>query len=495
MLRYRVIAPESGLHPWQAACVRLLAESGMAKPARDDDCPDFFLLFGPRESARDFIDRARYGTWYFTHGGFWDMFANRNVTRALLVKITGPDTGVVLKSAHLSTIRESLQKNLAQVVAAMQDWPARVCDDIQSDVDGYFSEPPVQLPAQYDEVPDKYQLLYTRLLEIKNRCARFFEREFFREDWHIARMSGSLADVIGQDVRAQLADVFPHQNGVYLADPCVFAHQGRTAILCEEFSYDSFLGRIVVFDERDCDSPAYPVITEPYHLSYPHIFEHEGQVYCIPESSAASGVRLYRAAEFPRRWEYVRTLIEGVSMMDSTLLRFGAKWWLFCTSGDAANKTYNSHLSIWYADDLDGPWLPHRSNPVKIDVRSARPAGSFVAHDGALFRPAQDCSRTYGGAIAINRIDTLTPAEFKETVVGILRPPRGRYNKGIHTIGSAGDYCVVDVKRSAFYAGGIIAVLKRTLKAAALKAGVPSSAFPGRGISSPAAPRPKAPDS
>ncbi len=37
--------------------------------------------------------------------------------------------------------------------------------------------------------------------------------------------------------------------------------------------------------------------------------------------------------------------------------------------------------------------------------------------DGALYRPAQDCSVTYGGAVVINRIDRLTPEEFSEQPV------------------------------------------------------------------------------
>ena len=40
---------------------------------------------------------------------------------------------------------------------------------------------------------------------------------------------------------------------------------------------------------------------------------------------------------------------------------------------------------------------------VKTDVRSARPAGTPFVYQGELYRPAQDCSRTYGGSIVIHR--------------------------------------------------------------------------------------------
>ena len=74
---------------------------------------------------------------------------------------------------------------------------------------------------------------------------------------------------------------------------------------------------------------------------------------------------------------------------------------LFCTNLD---EGYHSHLYIFYADELLGPWRPHSKNPVKIDVRSAGPAGPFFWYEGALYRPTQDCSRLYGGCINITRI-------------------------------------------------------------------------------------------
>jgi hypothetical protein len=44
------------------------------------------------------------------------------------------------------------------------------------------------------------------------------------------------------------------------------------------------------------------VLEEPHHLSYPFVFEQDGQIWMIPESGAARNVSLYRAVEFPHRW-------------------------------------------------------------------------------------------------------------------------------------------------------------------------------------------------
>jgi hypothetical protein len=67
--------------------------------------------------------------------------------------------------------------------------------------------------------------------------------------------------------------------------------------------------------------------------------------------------------------------------------------------------------------------------------------------DGKLCRPAQDCSRTYGGAVTINRVARLTPTEFAEAPVGRISPAAdGRYGDGLHTICPVGRLTVIDGK-------------------------------------------------
>ena len=94
-----------------------------------------------------------------------------------------------------------------------------------------------------------------------------------------------------------------------------------------------------------------------------------------------------------------------------------------------------------------GPWTPHAGNPVKTDVSSSRPGGNMFWHEGRIYRPAQDGSRCYGGALAINRIDVLNDLQFEETVVRRIEPDASwPYRDGIHTLSGWGDWCVVDAK-------------------------------------------------
>ena len=45
------------------------------------------------------------------------------------------------------------------------------------------------------------------------------------------------------------------------------------------------------------------VLDEPFHLSYPQVFQWQGAWYMTVESAGARRVSLYRATDFPLRWE------------------------------------------------------------------------------------------------------------------------------------------------------------------------------------------------
>jgi hypothetical protein len=91
-------------------------------------------------------------------------------------------------------------------------------------------------------------------------------------------------------------------------------------------------------------------------------------------------------------------------------------------------------LHLYYAEQPLGPWTPHPRNPIKSDVRSARPAGPILRRDGRLYRPSQDCSGRYGRAVVINRIDRLDPEGYGEREVGRIEPDPRSGTLGTHTL-------------------------------------------------------------
>ena len=232
----------------------------------------------------------------------------------------------------------------------------------------------------------------------------------------------------------------------YFADPFVFERDGRTHVFCEEFCYAADKGVLSVFEilaDGSATSPR-PALEEAWHLSYPQVFESGGEIWMIPESRNAERIELYRATRFPDGWTREAVLVDGVAASDATLIEHDGRFWLFATV-DADGLSGWDALHLFYADALPGPWTPHPANPVLIDASAARPAGAMYRQDGALWRPAQDCSAGYGGGLSLCVVERLDVEGFSQSLRARLGPPPGSRAHGAHTLNYGGGFEIVDV--------------------------------------------------
>lgn len=201
----------------------------------------------------------------------------------------------------------------------------------------------------------------------------------------------------------------------FVADPFMCEHDGRWYLFFEVLNHLNHRGEIGVAVSPSPDTTAWKyeriVLAEPYHLSYPYVFEWQGSHYMIPESGAARSVRLYRASEFPLRWEWVGNLLEGRRYADSSILYYSGKWWLFADTGPDGTSP---ELRLYFADELLGPWHEHPSSPLRDDPHLSRPAGRVVVADGRPVRFAQDIYPVYGSSVSAFAVTKLTATEYEE---------------------------------------------------------------------------------
>ena len=257
--------------------------------------------------------------------------------------------------------------------------------------------------------------------------------------WDMAfRFGGDRLDISGLHV------ISPPKNGFW-ADPFPWLHDGRYYIFFEELLFAEEKGRLRVMEVKRDGSWNDPItiLEREYHLSYPFLFEWEGELYMLPETMENSTIELYRCTEFPHRWELHKVLMEGVKAVDATLLQRDGKWWMFVSLAVESGEAWDE-VSLFYADTPFGPWTPHPCNPIRSDVRSARPGGWLFEHDGHLYRPAQDCSVRYGYALSINEIKYLGTDRYEEVEVKKILPREKLLEMGIHTVNQAGDLIVFD---------------------------------------------------
>lgn len=228
----------------------------------------------------------------------------------------------------------------------------------------------------------------------------------------------------------------------FYADPFVLQHHGVSYMFCEEFPFATGKGVISVLSRQTNGawSAAVPVIEEPYHLSYPFIFEYEDKIWMIPESGENRTVDLYQSVGFPLNWRKHATLLSGIAGYDATLHHGNDGWWMFVTSRHRQSAT-SDNLMIYRAHSPMGPWHAHALNPVMIDSRHSRCAGAIVVEGGRAVRPAQDCSAIYGGAMALCEITALTPDRFEQNVIQRIHARKF----GVHTYNCGGGLEVCDV--------------------------------------------------
>jgi len=268
--------------------------------------------------------------------------------------------------------------------------------------------------------------------------------------WNIGIVDAPIATFLMPGARPPVRWLPEPRRGTYLADPFMVETGHDDVILAEGFDYAGRRGYIAALASTSGHEfgPPVPVIREPFHLSYPYVIQHEGRIYCVPESADVRQVCLYEAIGFPYAWERRVTLIEDFAALDASIFQHDGAWWLFCSEKDDPR---GDTLHAWHAPDLFGPWRPHAANPIKRDLGSARPAGAPFVQEGQLYRPGQDSTSTYGGAVVVHRVLRLTQDEFAEEPVSRVEPyANGRYRYGLHTLTACGSRTLVDGKRYGF---------------------------------------------
>lgn len=231
----------------------------------------------------------------------------------------------------------------------------------------------------------------------------------------------------------------------FYADPFPFEHRGRHSIFVEDYAHHIGKGVISVAEFGADGRPGRPctVIEEPFHLSYPQVFAHGGEIYMIPESGAGRRVMLYRAVDFPGRFEPYVELVRDRELFDATLLEHGGRFWLFATERDGWGSA-SDMLVVWHADRLEGPWKPHAKNPILIDRANARPGGGFRKVGDRIVRPVQDGTESYGGGLGLSDVLRLDEREVVVTRPAAILPSEGWAHPRIHTLNRHGRLEVID---------------------------------------------------
>ena len=198
----------------------------------------------------------------------------------------------------------------------------------------------------------------------------------------------------------------------FVADPFMIRKEDRWYMFFEVLDHETQRGVIATATSDDGLTWTYEqvVLKELFHLSYPYVFQWQGNFYMIPETLGAEFISLYRADNFPTRWKLHHRLIKGAHA-DPSIVRYHDLWWMFV----CATPYGHDVLRLYFARDLEGPWKEHPRSPlVTNDKARARPAGRILEVGGRLVRFAQDCVPSYGTRVRAFEIKDLTRDRYVE---------------------------------------------------------------------------------
>jgi hypothetical protein len=226
----------------------------------------------------------------------------------------------------------------------------------------------------------------------------------------------------------------------------VFSREEGDYCFVEDFDYKINKGYISVYKLSKKNSERVGVaIEEPFHMSYPFIFEYESKLYMCPETAEKKEIRLYECESFPLKWKFKKTLMPNISAVDTTIFKKDDRWWLFTNIDTTNSGDHGSDLYIYSADNpLSDQWTPHANNPIFVDSLKARMGGLLMDREYIYRVSQQQGFDSYGKAILINRIDCLTDQGYVEHTIARIEPNFFPKLGGTHHLHSNGKITVFD---------------------------------------------------
>ena len=354
---------------------------------------------------------------------------------ANLVECEG-DNDRVICCGRFRRYPHAWSQTVDEVLRTVIAWPAKLCRQVI--LTGQLSA----FGTLETTIAKRRTSLVTQAANLVVARIRVNWRSFTRVDeWEVGIIERPIGDVLLND-RPIVRWLGLSDGRGYAADPFGLGCPDDGLLLAEWFDYRSRHGSLIAAEVRaGAVTRISTLVDDASHHSYPQPVEYDGVVWIVPEAASTTSVSAYRLDGATVRDR--RTVLDGRALVDPTIVSWDDRWWLIGTDAELGCDT---SLHVFWATSPFGPWNDHPANPVKTDAGSSRSAGTPFVIEGVLYRPAQDCSRSYGGAVVINRIDAITADRFSEEPVTRLAPLADRPD-GLHHLAAWGTSTLVDGRR------------------------------------------------
>jgi hypothetical protein len=268
-----------------------------------------------------------------------------------------------------------------------------------------------------------------------NRIASKFNARY----WAIGFVNNGL-DGIMNDKPIHVEWLKMPKNG-WFADPFILdVSNDLIQVFVEEmlFGDDNSKGVITLLkiDRHSLELKSKKVVLElKTHLSFPCILRENGKIYIYPESACSGKLDIYEYNPITETTTYLKTICDEVVWDSCITDRYGERMLFTAAHNDLI-------LDIYKWNETQSRFLPWKQ--VLSDNKNSRMGGQLFDYKGEVYYPAQDCTRGYGSAILIKKINFMADTFSFETVKRITSP-HPKMKLGLHTMNEYKGVAVVDV--------------------------------------------------
>ena len=261
-----------------------------------------------------------------------------------------------------------------------------------------------------------------------------------RSSWEIGFVVDGLDGVFSDNPRYVWVQNL-YKDECWFADPYILdVTKDYIILLVEEMRYAVHKGRIakIAVNRHTMSIEKMDILLEEdTHLSFPNIWREGKDVYIYPENYAGGGLNLYKLVDNATRLEKVRVLCHE-PLTDAVMTDVFGERQIFST------KMPNPNGNELFIYTLDQSLCVTNTECVRFEDNHARMAGQFFEYKGNVYRPAQDCNETYGGAIIIESVEK-RGNRYVFQPVKRLTSQHPHLRTGMHTLNEYKGVVVIDV--------------------------------------------------
>ena len=308
--------------------------------------------------------------------------------------------------------------------------------------------------------------------ELRNYHSKLYMRQILGKYWY--DLTEYEYCVIYRKITENEYHVLKPNFREWYADPIPYEYNGKHYVFMEVFDKIKQKGHIGVseYNENGMMKRPMTIIEEPFHMSFPNLFEYKEKIYMLPECSASEQFRIYRMEESIDEWKayYVEDGWQNITDIAIYEIRDNSVFAL--ASRVNKENPYQSRLVFLQIENLED------FTRLKIQILweqaeysyGMRNGGNIFRENGISYRAVQHSTRDiYGKFITLNRIMDIEQNVIQEKVTkkitssdyAYLLPPFIYRTWGTHTYGKTDEIEVADIQVQRFSVGGLFNKIAR----------------------------------